>query len=122
MAKKQNNNDGSSYPASYGDNDFGRMKTQRAFIEETLKQLISLKNLPKVVAIKNAVFANIETNAEEEEVKKYIPLTPLIDVSNIKSYQLPGESQRCNDLWFFVHNQSKTNETIKEMCNYVDGK
>lgn len=122
LLRFRHNNDGTSYPASYGDNDFGRMKTQRAFIEETLKQLIDIKNLPKVMAIKNAVFNNIETNAEEEEVKKYIPLTPLIDVSNIKSYQLPGQSERCNDLWFFVHSQSKTNEVVKEMCNYVDGK
>lgn len=122
LLRFRHNNDGTSYPASYGDNDFGRMKTQRSFIEETLKQLIDIKNVPKIMNIKNAIFSNIETNANEEELKQYIPLSPLIDVSNIKSYQLPGQSERCNELWFFVHNQSKTNEIVKEMCNYVDGK
>ena len=48
LLRFRHNNDGTSYPSNYGDNDFGRMKTQRAFIEETLKQLIDIKICQKL--------------------------------------------------------------------------
>ena len=37
LLRFRHNNDGSSYPSEYGDNDYGRMKTQREFMQETLK-------------------------------------------------------------------------------------
>ena len=64
---------GSSYPANYGDNDFRRMKTQRAFITETIKQSISIKNIFKSKAIIDTIFENLETtykNGNNLEARK----------------------------------------------------
>ena len=109
------NNDGSSYPANYGDNDFGRMKTQRAFMTETMKQTLSFFNIFKSKRIIDTVLENVDMNFDIEEVIGYIPTAIDFNVEDIESYQLPGVSERCNDLWFFVHDVQKTKELIKEL-------
>ena len=50
VVRFRHNNNGTSYPSSYGDNDIGRMKTQREFIKVLVKQVTSkdlLKNSKK---------------------------------------------------------------------------
>lgn len=115
LLRFRHNNDGTSYPAEYGDNDFGRMKTQRAFITETIKQTISLKNIFKCKTIIETIFANIETNLDVGILKPYIPTAIEFQMDNIISKQLPGISEKCNDLWFFVHDEVKTKELVKEL-------
>ncbi len=116
LLRFRHNNDGSSYPAEYGDNDFGRMKTQRAFITETLKQTLVIENITKAKAILNSVLANVETNMNiKEELFPYIPVAVEFDVNSIISEQLPGESQKLNDLWFFVHYKNETKKLVNEL-------
>ena len=115
LLRFRHNNDGTSYPGNYGDNDFGRMKTQRAFIEETLKQLVSIKNVLKVRRIYNAVLENVETNYDLNLAKKYIPTLADFKFENIVSNQLPGKAERLNDLWFFVRDDKKIQELVKEL-------
>lgn len=115
LLRFRHNNDGTSYPASYGDNDFGRMKTQRAFITETVKQTIKLENLFKSNKILMTVFRNIETNMEKEDLYKYIPAVAGFNMENIVSNQLPGVSEKCNGLWFFVHNKTQTKTVLENL-------
>ena len=44
----RHNNDGSSYPIEYGDQDLGRMRTQREFITEVIKQVVKAENFTKI--------------------------------------------------------------------------
>lgn len=101
LLRFRHNNDGSSYPSEYGDNDFGRMKTQRDFIIETAKQTIDVKNLFRINQIMKTVFNNVETNMDKEEIYKYAPAVAGFDMKNIVNEQLPGTSEKCNGLWFF---------------------
>ena len=102
LLRFRHNNDGTSYPSNYGDNDFGRMKTQRDFIEQTVKQTMDIKNILKSKKIIDAVFNNIETNINKNDLIPYIPKLVEIDTQNITSIQLPGKSDKYNDLWFFI--------------------
>ena len=113
LLRFRHNNDGTSYPASYGDNDYGRMKTQRDFMMQTIKQTINLKNILKVQNIYDTVLENIETNMDIEELFKYIPTTVNFNFESIVNKQLPGQSEKCNELWFFIHNSSETKNLIK---------
>lgn len=115
LLRFRHNNDGTSYPASYGDNDFGRMKTQRAFITETAKQTLDVKNLFKANTIVRTVFKNIETNMEKEDLYKYIPAVAGFNMENIVSEQLPGVSEKCNGLWFFLHDKSGSKAVIEKL-------
>ena len=105
LLRFRHNNDGTSYPSNYGDNDFGRMKTQREFIEETVKQTMDIKNILKSKKIIDAVFNNIETNIDKNDLIPYIPKLVEIDTQNITSTQLPGKPDKYNDLWFFIYDK-----------------
>lgn len=115
LLRFRHNNDGSSYPSSYGDNDYGRMRTQREFIQETIKQTLTLKNLKNAKKIINTVFDNIETNLEKEDCIPYIPAASEFDFSSIVNTQLPGESKKCNNLWFFIHDKKETKKVVSEL-------
>ena len=115
LLRFRHNNDGTSYPANYGDNDYGRMKTQRAFITETIKQTIDFKNILKTKSIIDTVFENIETNIVLSEFVQYLPTVVGFDFENIISYQLPGISEKCNNLWFFVQDKKETIELVEEL-------
>ncbi len=115
LLRFRHNNDGSSYPSEYGDNDYGRMKTQREFMQETLKQALTLKNAKNAKKIINTVFDNIETNLTKDDCIPYIPVASEFDINSIVSRQLPGESKKCNNLWFFLHDKKETKEIISEI-------
>ena len=104
-----------TYPASYGSDDFGRMRTQREFITATVKQMADWKNLSKAKNILSAVFDNLETNMSLGKMIGYIPSALKLDVSSIRAEQLPGESALINNLWFYKSNSTKTCELVTEL-------
>ena len=115
LLRFRHNNDGSSYPANYGDNDFGRMKTQRKFLLETIVQTIRIKNIFKFKSIVNIIFENIEMNFTLEDLLPYMVTIVDFDLKAIENYQLPGVSKKCNNLWFFVQNKKETEELVKSL-------
>ena len=121
LLRFRHNNDGTSYPAEYGDNDYGRMKTQRGFMTELAKQTINVKNITRIKTITSAIFKNIETNLTLDEIYAYIPWAAGFDTANIHSEQLPGASDKGNGIWFFFHEPKETVENIQKMTNYLEG-
>jgi len=115
LLRFRHNNDNTSYPSEYGDNDYGRMRTQREFMQETMKQALNLKNLINAKQIINCIFENIETNLTKDDCIPYIPSAVDFDINSIQSVQLPEESKKCNNLWFFLHNQKETNKIIDKL-------
>lgn len=114
LVRFRHNNDGTSYPTSYGDNDIGRMKTQREFIKVVMKQVTKkglLRNCGKYIDIAKK---NTKTNFDIDSVKDYIPYLVDFDFENIKSTTLPGEPKKCNGVWLFVPNKKEINTFMKE--------
>lgn len=120
LLRFRHNNDNTTYPEEYGGNDYGRMRTQREFITETLKQSINIKNLPKIKEIVDTIFANIETDLDIEDIKPYLPKAVNFDINTIISEQLPGESEKCNNVWVFIHDKKETREMLGELNNKLD--
>lgn len=120
LLRFRHNNDGSSYPASYGDNDIGRMKTQREFITETIKQTLQFKNVTKINELIKIAFDNIETNLDLDYVLKYSPAAIEFDTSSIQTSYLPGESKTLGpqNLWFYKAYKNDTLELIQEMFTF----
>ena len=115
LVRFRHNNDGSSYPAEYGDNDTGRMRTQREFITQVIKQTAQLKNIVKIRGILDIAYEYIETNIALSAFKDYIPYAVDFSTENLKTGTLPGTNQKLNGLWFFKANKTKTQELISEM-------
>lgn len=105
-----------TYPAEYGADDFGRMRTQREFLQATAKQLLSFKNISKIKNIASAVFDNLETDMSFSKIIGYIPSALQIDIETIKMEQLPGVSNKINGVWFY---ETKDTEICKLMNELV---
>ena len=111
-----------SYPAEYGDNDFGRMRTQRDFIIATLKQTLKPSNIFKIGQILEIANENVDTNLELSFVKDYIPYAVELNTENITSATLPGTTpdvSTTNGVSIFVADKKASKELIQSMF-YAD--
>ena len=115
LLRFRHNNNGTSYPNSYGDNDYGRMRTQREFIKAVAKQLISVNSVSKLKSISEAVFANLETDFSISKVIGYIPYGLKFNTDNLVMEQLPGSSAMLNNLSFYRASSSETKKLMGEL-------
>ncbi len=115
LLRFRHNNDGSSYPYEYGDNDYGRMRTQRNFITAVAKKLITWESAANLKKITTAVFDNLETNMNLGNVLAYVPYGLKFNTETLRAEQLPGASAMINELWFYKANNSKTKELMDEL-------
>ena len=115
LLRFRHNNDGSSYPTEYGDNDLGRMRTQREFIQEAARQLIKIENVPKAVSIMDIVFKNIRTNIDFETAKYYIPYIFKFNAENIVSDMVPGVPEKVNGIWIYSANKAQTLQVVEDL-------
>lgn len=118
LLRFRHNNDGTSYPIEYGDNDLGRMRTQREFITETLKQTLKPSNIFKIGELLDIANENVETNLELSFIKDYIPYAVEFSTDNMTTATLPGttpDMKETNNVSIFVVNKEKTAELIQSM-------
>ena len=115
LVRFRHNNNGTSYPASYGDNDIGRMRTQREFITQVAKQTIQIKNIGKIGNIVDIAYKYVETNLTLSVIKDYIPYAIEFNTENIQTGTLPGTNQKINGLWFLKANKAEAQELVSQM-------
>lgn len=115
LLRFRHNNDGTTYPASYGIQDIGRMRTQREFISATLSQVMTPKNILNIPKILDVISKNVKTNLNFNVLKDYVPYAVDFSTENLKTGVLPGESELCNKVWIYVHDPVKTKEMIDEL-------
>ncbi len=118
LVRFRHNDDGTSYSTEYGNNDLGRMRTQRDFIVATLKQTLKPSNIFKLGQILEIASKNIETNLDFSLVKDYIPYAVELDTDNIQSAMLPGTTpdwKETNNYSVFVVDKQETKKLIQSM-------
>lgn len=120
LLRFRHNNNGTSYPSEYGDNDYGRMKTQREFMTEVVKQTLNIKNITHIKSIMTTLYQDVETNLTLDDIFPYVPWAVSFNTENIISNQIAGESQKCNELWFFVHDEEETTKLMTEISDYLE--
>lgn len=111
----RHNNDGTTYPKEYGEQDLGRMKTQRAFLTEVLKQLVKPKNITEIDDYIRIANNNVETNFSIWTLKDYAPYLLDFKTENLKTATLPGTTEKLNNLWFYAYNKKETQKVIAEL-------
>ena len=116
LVRFRKNNNGTTYPSEYGDNDIGRMRTQREFLKVVAEQTIKFKNITKLGNFVDILKQNVKTNITDwDEIKDYIPFAVNFNTSNLETVTLPGEPAMYNKLWFFVHNKAETKKMVEEL-------
>ena len=104
-----------TYPSEYGEQDLGRMKTQRQFLVEAGKQVLQLKNVLKVGELVEIAKNNLETNIPIDLIKDYIPYAIELDMDSIRSEMLPGEPEKCNGVWLYVQNKEESKQLLNDI-------
>ena len=115
LLRFRHNQDWTSYPEEYGDNDIGRMRTQREFIQETLKQLLKIESVTKVLNLLEIISNNVRSDLDFQTLKYYIPYAFKFNTSNIISDILPGESEQCNGIWIYTADKNKTKQIVQDL-------
>lgn len=107
-----------TYPSEYGNDDFGRMRTQRDFIVATLKQTLKPGNIFKIGELLDIANKNVETNLEISFVKDYIPYAVELNTDNIQTATLPGTTpdiKETNNVSVFIVDKEETEKLIQSM-------
>ena len=115
LLRFRHNNNGTSYPYSYGDNDLGRMKTQREFIKATAGKILSWKNTLKINSLIDNLFDNLETNMPKSTILSYVPFALDLDIDTVKMEQMPGTPKQVNGVWLFVNDEKQTKELVEDL-------
>lgn len=115
LVRFRHNNDGSTYPASYGLEDEGRMKTQQAFLTELAKQTLTVGNIPNIMNIIDIANRYVETNMDFNMLKDYVPYLVELNMSEIKKDTLPGEPALTNGVWVYLADEEEAPAVIDEL-------
>ena len=115
VVRFRHNNNGTTYPSEYGQEDIGRMKTQRAFLTAVAQQTLKVENILKIGEFLDIAKNNVETNLDFNTIKDYIPYMVAFDTANLKTETLPGESRLANGVWIYVANTTQTKKIVEEM-------
>lgn len=117
LVRFRHNNDGTSYPEEYGDNDTGRMRTQRDFITQVIKQTARPENIFKIGEILDVAKEYVITNIDFDAAKDYIPYAVEFNTDDLLTATLPGANSNKNEAgtWVFIYNKQETQALIQEL-------
>lgn len=115
VVRFRHNNNGSTYDYEYGQEDIGRMKTQRDFIKAVLVQTLKKENIFKIGEFLDIAHNNVKTNIELSYAKDYIPYAVNFNSDNLKTGTLPGNPEFVNEVWIYSHDKEETTQLVKEL-------
>lgn len=120
VVRFRHNNNGTSYPTEYGDNDLGRMRTQRDFLQAVVKKLATPATLTKINDLIKIANKNVTTNLDLSLAKDYAPYAVEFKSENLKTATLPGTPELCNGVWIYTHDTSETKKVVEELFGNKD--
>lgn len=118
LLRFRKNNDGTSFPEEYGDNDIGRMKNQREFITAVVEQTVKLENITKLGSIIDIASRNLITNVDFNLLKDYLPYAVEFSTENLQTASLPGsvpDLNQTNNVSIFVVDKEETEQLVTEL-------
>lgn len=123
LVRFRHNNNNTTYPEEYGDNDLGRMRTQREFIMQVLKQTLKPENIFKIGEILDVAKETVTTNVNFDVAKDYVPYAVEFSTENLLTSTLPGTTpdwKQTNNVSIFVVDKEETKKLVKELFHDRD--
>ena len=118
LLRFRKNNDGTSFPEEYGDNDIGRMRNQRDFITAVVQQTVKLENITKLGTIIDIASRNLITDLDFNILKDYLPYAVEFSTENLQTASLPGsvpDLSQTNGVSIYVVDKEETEQLVKEL-------
>ncbi len=104
-----------TYSSDYGQQDLGRMRTQREFLVEAAKQIMQAKNVFKIGEFIDIAHKNLETNIPLNLIKDYVPYALEFNMDNVQSDMLPGAAGTYNKVALYMADTKKAKELVRDM-------
>lgn len=120
LLRFRHNNNGTTYDSEYGDNDYGRMHTQRDFLMAVAEQAIEANDLSKLQEIAETIFDNLETDCPLSVILSYLAFVYDFDMDNLETAQIPGTSVLANELWVFEYDEDETGEIMETILEHFN--
>lgn len=121
VVRFRHNQDGTTYSYEYGDNDIGRMKTQRNFLKAVMSQTLKPSNVLKIGDFLNIAQKYVKTNMSFDLLKQYIPSAVEFSTDNLETGSLPGTPEKCNGVWLYIQNKEKAKEYLAKLDKELMG-
>lgn len=121
VVRFRHNQDGTTYSYEYGDNDIGRMKTQRNFLKAVMSQTLKPSNVLKIGDFLNIAQKYVKTNMSFDLLKQYIPSAVEFSTDNLETGSLPGTPEKCNGVWLYIQNKEKSKEYLAKLDKELMG-
>lgn len=121
VVRFRHNSNGTTYSPDYGDNDIGRMKTQRNFLKALMKQTLKVENIKNIKNFVNIIKKYVDTNIPTSTLTQYIPSSVNFNVDNLETGTLKGSPEKCNGVWLFINDKAKSKSYFLELNNKIDG-
>lgn len=121
LVRFRHNQDGTTYSPEYGDNDIGRMKTQRNFLKAVIQQTLKPSNILKIGDFLDIAQKYVKTNMSFNLLKKYIPTAVEFNIDNLETGSLPGSPEKCNGVWLYLQNKDKSGKYFSDLNNKLLG-
>lgn len=117
VVRFRHNNNGTSYPAEYGGENHGRMRTQMAFLEAVAEQTLKPENILKIGDFVDIFYKNVKTNLSIDDIKDYIPYAVNFNTENLQTAEMPGSDDQAevSGIWFFYPDAKKTAALVDEL-------
>ena len=115
VVRFRHNNNGTTYPESYGIEDIGRMKTQRAFLTALAKQTLVPANITKIPEFLDIAKNYVKTNMDFDAIKDYVPYAVDFNFDNLKTDKLPGVAEVANGVWIYSVFEEESKEVINKL-------
>lgn len=117
LVRFRHNNDGTSYSYEYGNEDYGRMRTQRDVIVAIAKQTLKFKNIKEIKNLINIMQQYVYTNMSFNLIIDYVPYAININMDNLQTAQLPGKSDFRGGGWFFFYDEEEAKKIVDQLFN-----
>lgn len=121
VVRFRHNQDGTTYSSEYGDNDIGRMKTQRNFLKAIMKQTLKPENVFKLGEFVDIAQKYVKTNIPFSLIKQYVPSAVNFNTDNLETGSLPGTPEKCNGVWLFIQTKNESDEYFEELNQKLSG-
>lgn len=112
--RKNNNGTG------LAEGDIGRIKNQHLFIQKVIEKVKSPSIVFKLKDILDISSKYITTNMSPTDILSYGMSITKIDMSNIKMSTLPGEGKYIGKVSYFIYDEEKGTDVLKELRENQD--
>lgn len=106
---------GNAAGQGYLEGDIGRIKMQQDFIKELIRQKLSFKYISKLDELFAIVEEHISTNIALGDITNHIDSIKKINIDEIESYTIPGESRFIDNVWYYIYDEEVLEEMMESL-------